>query len=336
MKAIAPGKLILSGEHAVVYGRPALSMAIDRTAQAVITAEAAAPDRVAFDLPDVRASESVTLRALRDFRARVQRNYEEFVAGRMGIREILRKPADLFQYAFITVLDGLHLKLSGGVRVHMHSTIPIGCGMGSSAATILSVLRAVGHYFRVEFRPEWYYRYSLDAERLQHGHASGVDSYISLNGGCALFRRGEARSLPLPRLRMTLVDTGLPESTTGECVAEVRRRYGDAPIWTEFERTTLGMAEAVANQRTDEFRAWVRENHRLLCEIGVVPRPVREFIRDIERAGGAAKICGAGAVRGDRGGAVLVSTDAPIAPICKAYKFSPLSFRGEPLGVRIV
>ncbi len=336
MKAIAPGKLILSGEHAVVYGRPALAMAIDRTAQAVITDEAAAPGEVAFDLPDVRASESLTLRALRDFRARVQRNYEEFAAGRMGVREILRKPADLFQYAFITVLDGLHLKLSGGVRIRMHSTIPIGCGMGSSAATILSVLRAVGHYFRVEFRPDWYYRYSLDAERLQHGHASGVDSYISLHGGCALFQRGGAQPLPLPRLRMALVDTGAPECTTGECVAEVRRRFGEAPIWSEFERTTLGMAEAVQSQRADDFRARVRENHRLLCEIGVVPAPVRAFVEEIERAGGAAKICGAGAVRGDKGGAVLVSAEVPIAPICKTYGFSPLSFRGEPLGVRIV
>lgn len=336
MKAIAPGKLILSGEHSVVYGRPAIAMAIDRSAQAVVTAGGVAPGEVSFDLPDVAAEESFSLRALRDFKARVQRNYQEFVEGRMGVREILRKPVDLFQYAFITVLDGLHLQLTDGLRVRMHSTIPIGCGMGSSAATILSVLRAVGHYFRVEFRPDWYYRFSLETERLQHGHASGVDSFISLHGGCAVFRRGEARKIPLPRLRLALADTGRPECTTGDCVAEVRRTFGGSAIWSEFERVTVGVEDALRRNDAEAFRAGIRQNHRLLCEIGVVPRKVQDFVADVESAGGAAKICGAGAIRGEAGGAVLLSADDDLSELCRRYGYTLMPFRGEPLGVRVV
>ncbi len=336
MKAIAPGKLILSGEHAVVYGCPALAMAIDRHAQAVVTAGGTGADDVSFDLPDVASNESFTVRALRDFKVRVQRNYQEFAEGRMGLREILRKPADLFQYAFITVLDGLHLQVTDGIRVRMHSTIPIGCGLGSSAASILSVLRAVGHYFRVEFRPDWYYRYSLETERLQHGYASGVDSFISLHGGCAVFRQGEARKIPLPRLRLLLVDTGQPASTTGECVAEVRRAHGGSGIWCEFERVTLALEAALCRNDDEAFRDGIRENHRLLCRIGVVPAKVQAFIADVEASGGAAKICGAGAVRGDAGGAVLVHMQGPVQDLCSRHGYTPLTFRGEPLGVRIV
>jgi mevalonate kinase len=337
MKAIAPGKLILSGEHAVVYGGPALAMAIDRNAQTIVTAaESAGPEEVRFELPDVRAVESFTLRALRDFRERVQRNYDEFTQGRMGLKEILRKPVDLFQYTFITILDGLHLKLTGGLEIRMHSTIPIGCGLGSSAATILSVLRAVGHYFRVEFRPDWYYRYSLEAERLQHGFPSGVDSFVSLHGGCALFREGEAKKIPLPRLCLRLADTGTPECTTGDCVAEVRRRFGASSIWTDFERTTLAMTEALRQENTDAFRAAMRDNHRLLCEIGVVPEKVRAFVAEIERRGGAAKISGAGAIRGEAAGAVLVCADSAVDDVFLQFGYRSLSFRGEPLGVRIV
>jgi mevalonate kinase len=208
MRAIAPGKLILSGEHAVVYGRPALAMAIDRCAQSVITL--GADDLVSFNLLDLKESDSFTLRALGDLKTRVQRNYQLFLKGELGIRDVLHKPIELFEYAFITLLDGLHLKFSDGVNIQTQSNIPIGCGMGSSAATILSLLRGIGHYFRVEFRPDWFLKYSLEAEKLQHGFPSGVDSFISLNGGCALFQNGKATSVPLPRLAMYLVNTGTP------------------------------------------------------------------------------------------------------------------------------
>jgi len=334
MKAVAPGKLILSGEHAVVYGQPAIAMAIDRCAVAVLTP--AGGGEVAFDLADLRASESFTLRALRDLKTRVRRNYEDFQRGELGVREILRKPIELFQYGFINLLDGLHLKLPDGLNIRLSSTIPIGCGLGSSAATVLSLLRAIGHYLRVEFRPDWYYRYSLDAENLQHGHASGVDSWISLHGGCAVFQRGAAERLPLPRLPLHLVQTGAPAVTTGECVEAVRRAWGASNIWTEFGAVTREMEAALRAGDAARVCELVRANHRLLTRIGVVPEPVQSFVRDIEAAGHAAKVCGAGAIAGAGGGTVLVISPQPPEELCRRYGYTLLSVRGEPLGARVV
>ncbi|MCX7818314.1 MAG: mevalonate kinase [Kiritimatiellae bacterium] len=338
MKAIAPGKLILSGEHAVVYGRPALAMAIDRSAVAEIETGAISGDaRVCFQLGDFQVRESYTLMALRDFQRRVRRNYELFLEGRLTIRQVLRKPIELIQYAFIIILDGLHLKLSHGLDIRLRSNIPMGCGLGSSAAAILSVLRGIGHYFRVEFRPDWYYQYSLEVERLQHGHPSGVDTYISLHGGCARFERGAAERRPLPRLPLTLVQTGTPETTTGECVAEVRRRYGEtSSIWDDFGAVTTEMEHALARNDALVLRDAVRKNHQLLHRLGVVPDRVHRFIEAVERRGGAAKVCGAGAVGGDRAGIVWVVGDAPIADLCDTYGYSLITARGEPLGARIV
>ena len=334
MRAIAPGKLILSGEHAVVYGRPALAMAIDRCAQSVISL--GANELISFNLVDLKESDSFTIRALMDLKTRVQRNYQLFLNGQLGIRDVLLKPIELFEYAFITLLDGLHLKFSDGVNIQTQSNIPIGCGMGSSAATILSLLRGIGHYFRVEFRPDWFLKYSLEAEKLQHGFPSGVDSFISLNGGCALFQGGQASPVPLPRLTLYLVNTGTPAATTGECVVAVKSRFERDLIWNDFEAVTLALEKAVRENKLEDVQQAIRANHRLLTRIGVVPAKVQQFIGDLEAQGGAAKICGAGSVMGEQAGMVLVLADKAPAELCQRYGYEWSTVRGDPLGARIV
>ncbi|MGE4489975.1 MAG: mevalonate kinase, partial [Kiritimatiellales bacterium] len=250
--------------------------------------------------------------------------------------DVLHKPIDLFKFGFITVLDGLHRSLDSGIVIKLKSNLPVGSGLGSSAAAVLSELRAVGHYLRVDFRPEWAYEFSLEAEKLQHGHPSGVDSYISLYGGCAAFQNGQAQSVPLPRMKMYLVETGVPETTTGECVVQVKEQFQNDLIWNDFEAVTNDVEQAIRENKDSLMRSLIRENHRLLCRIGVVPEKVQRFIDEVECAGGAAKICGAGSIRGQNGGAVLVLADFMPSSIAEkfGYKISPL--RGDPLGTRIV
>jgi mevalonate kinase len=334
MKAIAPGKIILSGEHAVVHGCPAVAMAIDRSAQAIVTRTEG--DGVSFDLQDYGCNESFTLRALRDLRHRISTSYHLFLDGKLGVREVILKPVELMQYGFIMLMDGLHISLEHGLNVRMLSTIPMGCGMGSSAASVLSELRAIGHYFRVDFKPEWHYRYSLEAENMQHGKASGVDSYISLHGGCARFQNGTATTLPLLSGPLFLVHTGVPEASTGECVAEVGKHFTGSGIWEEFSAVTLDFEIALATNDVDDIKKAIRSNHALLVRIGVVPSRVGQFISDVENTGAAAKICGAGTVIGEQAGMVLVISDTPPVALCRTYGYEIVAVRGEPLGTRIV
>ena len=334
MKAVAPGKLILSGEHAVVYGKPAIAMAIDRSAVFELTPQAG--DRISFEVPGISDSESFTLMALRDLKRRVEKKYHEFLNGDIGIGYVLGGPVDLFRFAFINTLDGLHRTLDSGIVMKLRSSIPVGCGMGSSAATVLSEIRAMGHYLRVDFKPEWYYEYSLEAEKLQHGKPSGVDSYISLHGGCARFQNGEAQSMSLPRMKMYMVQTGIPESTTGESVMEVERNFRDSSIWSEFEAVTNAFEDAFRTNNLQKIHWLVRENNRLLAAIGVVPKPVQQFIAEIEQWGGSAKICGAGSVIGDKGGVVLVVSERQPTEICQKFGYTVSPVRGDPLGTRII
>ncbi|MBI9020474.1 MAG: mevalonate kinase [Verrucomicrobia bacterium] len=334
MKAIAPGKLILSGEHSVVYGKPAVAMAIDRSVTA--TVEESSDGQVSFDLPDISTHDSFTLLALQDFKRRAANNYHLFLDGQLGIRDVLHKPVDLFKFGFITLLDGLHRSLDSGIVIKLKSNLPLGSGMGSSAASVLSELRALGHYLRVDFKPEWYYEFSLEAEKLQHGHPSGVDSYISLYGGCAAFENGKAKSVPLPRMQMYLVETGAPEATTGECVVRVKEQFADDMIWNDFEDVTRDVEKAVCDNNAVLMRSLLRENHKLLCRIGVVPQKVQQFVADVEAAGGAAKVCGAGSTRGQAGGVVLVLADFMPSALADRYGYKISPVRGDPLGTRIV
>jgi len=334
MKAVAPGKLILSGEHSVVYGEPAIAMAVDRSAVFELIPQAG--DQISFDLPGGVGGESYTLLALRDLKSRVDRKYREFLRGEIGIREVLTMPVDLFRFAFIHTLDGLHRHVDTGLCMKLRSSIPVGCGMGSSAATVLSEIRALGHYLRVDFKPDWHYEYSLEAEKLQHGTPSGVDSYISLHGGCAYFHQEQARKLALPRMQMFMVQTGTPQSTTGESVMEVKKHFEKSAIWSEFRGVTQALEGALRENNEEKIRALVRENHRLLCRIGVVPPKVQHFISDLEQWGGAAKICGAGSVQGEQSGVVLVFANKVPTALCEKYGYEVSSVRGDPLGLRIV
>jgi mevalonate kinase len=334
MKAIAPGKLILSGEHSVVYGQPAIAMAIDRSAVFEMTPQAG--DKISFDLPGNQGGDSFTLLALRDLKRRVEKKYQEFLRGDVGIGYVLGAPADLFRFAFIHTLDGLHRKLDSGIVMKLRSSIPVGCGMGSSAATVLSEIRAIGHYLRVDYKPDWYYEYSLEAEKLQHGKPSGVDSYISLHGGCARFQNGEASPISLPRMKMFMVQTGIPESTTGECVMDVERNFGTSSIWSEFGDVTDAFEDAIRTNNKQKLHWLVRENNRLLSAIGVVPQKVQQFIAEIEGCGASAKVCGAGSVAGENGGIVLVFSDHQPTELCQKYGYTVSPVRGDPLGTRMV
>ena len=67
-----------------------------------------------------------------------------------------------------------------------------------------------------------------------------------------------------------------------------------------------------------------------------MPEKVQKFIADVEVTGGAAKICGAGATRGENGGVVLVLADFMPTALAKKYGYIVSPVRGAPLGTRIV
>lgn len=325
----APGKLILSGEHAVVYNRPALVMAVNRFAHAEVTIGTGPGIRM--ELSDLNVVRHVALEDVHRFGTAYAESYRRFLEGGLEIQEVLDGPAALPLY--LLHLLGVHRDIT----LRIYADIPMGCGMGSSAAIIAATLHAAAAALGHDRDDDTYYALAFEAEKLQHGRPSGVDPFIALHGGLVRFRHGAAEATwPLPARPFFLVQTGVPASTTGECVMQVAKHFEGNRIWDDFEAVVTGWEGALHRADDEALRACVRDNHRLLATLGVVPERVQSFVAAIEERGGAAKISGAGSVRGDHAGMVLVVADEEPADLCVAYGYTLLSIEGEARGVCLV
>lgn len=334
MKVLAPGKLILSGEHAAVYGHPALAMAVNRYVSTTATSQLL--PFVSFDLSDLSYERKFTLSALEHVKSKIKEKYQRFLQGEFKIRDVLQKPVELAQFALTLFFETLNIKLTQGIRIRVQSDIPIGCGMGSSAATILGIVHAIAHYLRIDLSPDIFFRLGLEAENMQHGYSSGMDLRVSLYGGCLFVSEGQAYSRPVPQIPMYLINTGSPKTSTGECVQAAAPLFKTSQIGNDFAAVTSAMDAAL--QSNQPIHHLIMENHALLVRIGVVPDKVQQFVTDIKNIGGAAKICGAGAVLGNEAGVVLVLTEdeTELQTLCERYQYNILPIQGERQGVRVV
>ncbi|OGO90214.1 MAG: mevalonate kinase [Coxiella sp. RIFCSPHIGHO2_12_FULL_42_15] len=334
LKARAPAKIILSGEHAVVYGHPALAMAINRYTETLV--RWSTPLHLTFNLLGIDYKQKITLEALKRLKRKLQKQYHQFSTGEISIRDVLKHPFELTLYTAMNVIEKLKHKLPMGIDINTHSNIPIGCGLGSSAACVVSVIKALGHFLHVHLQIQDYIRLGIESENLQHGFSSGLDIHISYQGGALFFQNGQCTSRPLPTFPMQLVLTGQPQSSTGECVQQAKQRFNTSKIGKDFEAITLDLDAAIQANDLTHIKRNLSENHRLLQHIGVVPTKVSHFIHAIEKRNGAAKICGAGTIRGDAAGVILVVCEEDITTLSAEHGYSLMPIKGDSHGATLL
>lgn len=335
MKVYAPGKLILSGEHAVVHGQPALAMAVNR--YAVASVGSGTQPAVLLHLADLAHSSSLTWQDLAVLKNKLKRKYQRFMRGEYHIRDVLRKPFELVQAA-LGIMAGKHnLTLPDGMKIQVSSDIPIGSGMGSSAASILCVMKAASLHLNIPVSADILYQMALEAENLQHGQSSGLDLKVSLHGGCVYVHGATLLQRTVPSFKLHLIQTGTPETSTGECVKQVAHHFSAAKC-DEFAKVTNQMDLALQHSDQGGFQSAIQHNHQLLTSIGVVPERVQNFIHEVEKTGGAAKICGAGSVAGDAAGVVLalVPDEERFSTICRQFQYNKLHVQGEARGLHVI
>ncbi len=339
-----PAKLILIGEHAVVYGHPALVAAVEPRLH--VRVRRGRPG-VRLDLPDLRIDRRLDWSEIGDATERARERWTAFRAdptpaaydGLRGSDPAAVVVAALGEAAAVAPPDS-----SEGLDLRVRSGIPAGAGFGSSAATAVGVVAA---YLRHRLRPwdrDEIAALALQVERFQHGTPSGVDHATVLHGGIVhAVRRDDALEIRPFSLRshlaerLAVFDTGTPLDPTGAVVAAVRERRAQAPgrigvTMARMERLTEDLERLLAAERDDPqaVNALLVEAERCLEHLGVVPDAVRAVVERVERQGGAAKISGAGALRGDAAGCLLVHHPQPGA--IESWKFLH-AFRRVPLRI---
>ncbi|MEO0751703.1 MAG: GHMP kinase [Pseudomonadota bacterium] len=316
--AQAPGKLILSGEHSVVYGCPAVVVAIARYIDVWFTPLHKTNGlQTAFETLAPRSFYPFDV--LKSFKEGLDTRFDEFMRGELPVQKILSKPDDLAIYTLTSLLpkipafgsqDGMPLPVPG--QLTSRSDMPLGAGMGSSAAVVAATIVLYEHLLGRPQSIEDRFQKVRFCERLQHGKGSAIDASAVVFGGMNRVQGDDVRQVALPPDHSLArsegwywVLQGTPVSKTGECVAKVRAQHAsNAELWEAFTACTTAFEEVLAED--GDPRDAIRENQRLLDYIGVVPVPSARFVKAVEDSGGAAKISGAGAVAGDNGGAMVV------------------------------
>jgi mevalonate kinase len=294
--ATAPGKVIIFGEHAVVYGRPAIAVPVtdvQARAEIVVGEPGSGLWLLAADLPAPDGSPGGHRYRLRD------------AAEGDPLRVIVELALDAFSRA--PAFAGRGPDLTGGLDfepdllVSVTSTIPIARGLGSGAAVATAVARALAHHFGGSPQPEEISRLVYEVEKLHHGTPSGIDNSVIAYEQPVFFVRGEGimRLSVEASLSLVIADTGVVSSTR-EVVGDLRRRWQAQPEHYEGLFDEIGAIARLAKaaiERGDPRAVGqlMNENHELLKTIGVSSLELDTLVEAALAAGAlGAKMSGAG------------------------------------------
>jgi mevalonate kinase len=279
--ASAPGKVILFGEHAVVYGRPAIAAPVPQvSAKAIIIAEPKSPPGlVRLIAPDINLE--TTLSSLPEDHPLVV---------------VIRKAAIATKVSHIPACS-----------IHISSTIPIAGGMGSGAAVSVAVLRALSASMGHPLNDQQISGLVYEAELIYHGTPSGIDNTVITYARPVYFVKGKPIEFLKVKIPFTLIiaDSGV-RSPTAVAVGDVRQAWESNP--TRFEQLfdaagaiALSARKAIEAGKVEPLGPLMNENHTLLRQMGV-SSPELDVLVETALAAGAlgAKLSGAG-----RGGSMI-------------------------------
>ncbi len=270
----ASGKIILLGEHAVVYGRPALALPLPEAISAAVY------DNVAgtrLKIPDWNFEQEV----LHDLP-------QDAAEGAMALLQIILRRLGLESRKFL---------------IDVQARIPPAAGLGSSAALAVAMIRALDNAYSLGMNDQAVNELAFECETFAHGTPSGIDNTVAVFGKTMVFRKkGPKRisELALRRLPPLVVAWSGTRGNTREQVEAVRHRWLQDKatyerIFDEIGHVSVEGAGALAKGDYARLGSLMNIAHGLLNALQVSTPLIEEMV-DIARSSGAAgaKLTGAG------------------------------------------
>ncbi len=278
VEGIGHGKIILLGEHSVVYGRHAIAVP--------------APVNIRTKVQDTE-DEILLMIPSWGVEYRLDKNPKK--------RQSFEKPAGL-------ILDQMGLSKKG-MKIEVFSDIPRGMGLGGSAAIAVSIIKALNNHFKLALNQDEINQMALESEKIAHGNPSGIDNTMATYGHPLIFRNGDNPLIEPLNINETfsiLIGFSSTEGLTAKTVGIVRDLWKKNPgvyekIFDEIDSLALQSIQAIQNNDFELLGQLMNINHGLLNTLQV-STPELERLIMIARESGAlgAKLTGGGG-----GGAVI-------------------------------
>ena len=300
-KSTAPGKIILFGEHAVVYGRPALAVPVTQVHADV---EVSDSDRAGIwiDAPDVNLHAELNTLPSDHPLASVIHNFlflartSPSPAGRGG-------PEGSGEGRF----PNLEIKIS--------STIPVASGLGSGAAVTVALTRALSSHLNFSMNDEEVNAFAYEIEKLHHGTPSGIDNTVITYARPVYFVKGQ----PIETFKVSrpfiivIADTGI-SAPTKESVGDVRKlweldRMKWENVYDEVGEIVGQARSAIESGKWELLGDLMNTNHELLQKMTVSSPKLDQLVEAARNAGAlGAKMSGGG-----RGGNMIALVQPKMA-----------------------
>ena len=286
--ATAPGKVILLGEHAVVYGQPAIAVPVTQVrARAIISVQPKRP-----------------------------RGWINLQAPDIGLEAVLDKlPAeDPLSSVVRGVLEATGITHPPACTIRITSTIPIAAGLGSGAAVSVAIIRAFSEFLGQPMTEDQVSNLAYEVEMLHHGTPSGIDNTVithvkpvyfikNYSGGASLV---ETFQVARP-FTIVIGDSGIP-SPTAVTVGDVRSAWQENGSHYEGMFASTGALvkrarQAIENGDIVGLGSLMDENQELLVKMGVSSAELDRLIQATRQAGAyGAKLSGGGRALARYGG----------------------------------
>jgi mevalonate kinase len=270
ISATAPGKIILFGEHAVVYQRPAIAVPVSQVQARVTIKKTKQP--LVIDAQNQRRKVSYADLKEDD-----------------PLKAIIRLTLTSFK------VTPPHAALT------IHSTIPIASGLGSGAAVSTAIARALAKYFNHDLDSSAISSLVYEVEKIHHGTPSGIDNTVIAYGKPVYFVRGQPIQIfnVAHPFRIAIADTSI-QSPTKIAVGDVRAAWEkDKDRYEKIFDGCGGIAQharkLIEDGQPNQLGSLMNENHKLLREMGVSCRELDDLVDAATRAGASgAKLSGGG------------------------------------------
>lgn len=307
----APAKIILSGEHSVVYTKPAFVTAVDYHLTCTL-------DEGILEKIDDQINSAV------HFVNQIVTSYLH--------KEKIASDIRPFTYTF-------------------SSTIPEGRGMGSSAAFCVALVASLFHFYvGKQFDKQVISSLAYQAEKYFHGIPSGVDVSASCYGGLIFYRKEfeflktiSSLNFKIPKAfeeRLILIDTGKPMENTKEMVALVGKRYNEDPKSLEqtlvsIEKITKRMVISIVKEDISLFGQSIIDNEKFLEDLGIVSQNTQKILGDLTPLG-VGKVTGAGGSSNASGLVLFLLNSLKDLEVLKKQGITYLPFKQDVKGIHLI